>query len=91
MTKTSLLKPALYLSLFSASYFALAFTKSFEKINSNFVAGLYEFLTIPLIILQFFLLAFSVYQLFVKRNNSIFSLVIFILSVAICLGLFLVN
>ena len=80
MTKNSLLKSALYLSLCSASYFAFAFTTTFEKFNSNFVAGLYEFL-----------LGFSVYQLFVKRNNLIFSLIIFMLSVAICLGVFLVN
>lgn len=78
-------------SFFSFGYFILAFTKSFSSLNSHFVNGLFELFTLPLIVLQFFLLTYSTYQLFKKQKPLLIYFLILTTSLSIIIGMVLID
>jgi hypothetical protein len=80
-------KILLALSLFSVGYFTLAFTKSFSNLNSHFVNALFELFTLPLIVLQGFLLGFSAYQLFKKQKPFFIFFLVLAFSLSIFIGI----
>jgi hypothetical protein len=87
MKNMNLPKILLALSLLSVGYFTLAFTKSFSNLNSNFVNALFELFTLPLIVLQGFLLGFSAYQLFKKQKPLLIYFLVLIFSLSIFIGI----
>jgi hypothetical protein len=87
MEKNNLSKILFALSLFSVGYFTLAFTKFFSNLNSNFVNALFELFTLPLIVLQIFLFAFSVYQLFKKQKPLLIYFLVLAFSLSIFIGI----
>ena len=85
-------KRILVAAILSAIYFVLLFTGVPEVLNSNFVYGLVELFTIPMIILQGSILASAAYRLIRKESRNSFHMIISgVLSMGIIVSFFFVS
>ena len=92
MQHSILVKKVFYLTVFLTFYFLLAFTGVLKHLDSKLAGGLFELLTIPLIVLLAGVFVFSFYLLFIRRTKlTVYTLVSFLVSAAIISAMFFVK
>jgi len=85
-------KTSFYFTLFAAVYFILAFTGFFKNSNSRIITGLFELLTIPLILSLIVIMVLVLYSFLHKGIKlTFYSIASFLISCGLILAMFFVK
>ena len=85
-------KNTFYFTLFVGIYFVLAFTGVFRNSGSKLIGGLFELLTIPLILSLIMILVFSLYRFLYKGiRPNFYNVTSLLISAGLILAMCFVN